>query len=321
MSNFTLFQPIYQERVWGGKGLQTHLGRTLPADKCIGESWDVSDRPEARSVITSGKLKGQTLRQALESCAPYLMGPAYPAERPFPLLVKWLDCRKRLSLQVHPPAEMAVSLDGESKTENWYIAAADAGAHILAGLKKGVTQDQFESALSENRLEALVHKIAVGAGDSMFVPSGRIHAIDAGNLILEIQENSDTTFRVYDWDRPGLDGKPRQLHLKESLQCIDWNDFEPQIIHPDNRAEEQTLADCPKFRIRRFNLNSEQEAMILPDREQTRLIHVVSGCLRETESGSLLKKGDNALLPYEESFRLKPVEETVVLLTDNFSES
>ena len=262
---------------------------------------------------------------AMEIHANYLMGPAYRAGRPFPLLVKWLDCRERLSLQVHPPPEAAASLGGQSKTENWYMAATDpdaeAGAHILAGLKKGVTRAQFETAMHNNGLEELVHKIGVSVGDSMFVPSGRIHAIDAGSLILEIQENSDTTYRVYDWNRRGLDGKPRQLHIEESLQCIDWNDVEPQILHPDKQAREQTLADCRRFRIRLFHLKPGEEAITLPGREQARLIHVVSGCLRERESGSRLKKGDNALLPYEEAFCLQPVEETVVLLTDNFSES
>ena len=226
---------------------------------------------------------------------------------------------------MHPPAEAAASLGGQSKTENWYLAAteaeAEAGTNILAGLKKGVTRAEFETALRNNRLEELVHKIGVAVGDSMFVPSGRIHAIDAGNLILEIQENSDTTYRVYDWNRPGLNGKPRRLHIEESLQCIDWDDVEPKILHPDKQAREQTLADCRRFRIRLFRLKPGEEAITLPGREQARLIHVVSGCLQEMESGSRLKKGDNALLPYAESFCLQPVEETVALLTDNFSES
>ncbi len=273
--------------------------------------------------MVSGKLKGQTLGQALarDKYAHYLMGPAYRAGRSFPLLVKWLDCGERLSLQVHPPAEAAASLGSQSKTENWYMAAAEDGANILAGLKKGVTRAQFEAAFRSDGLEELVHKISVAVGDSMFVPSGRIHAIDAGNLILEIQENSDSTYRVYDWNRSGLDGKPQQLHIEESLQCIDWDDVEPQILHPGKQGREQTLADCGSFRIRLFHLKPGEEAITLPAREQARLIHVVSGCLREMESGRLLKKGDNALLPYEESFCLQPAEETVALLTDNFSDS
>ncbi len=318
MKDITLFQPIYQERVWGGRGLQTHLGRSLPPGKLIGESWDISDRPEARSIIAGGDLKGLTLQQALEKHSDTLMGPDYPPGQPFPLLVKWLDCRQRLSLQVHPPAKATVSLGGESKTEYWYISVAEPEAKILVGLKKGVTRPQFEAALQKNTVESLVHQIPTSPGDSMFLQSGRLHAIDAGNLILEIQENSDTTYRVYDWDRPGLDGKPRQLHIEESLQCIDWSDFEPEAIHTEPGNKEQILASCPSFRIRKFNLKPGQGILKLCRREQARLIHVVTGCLREAETGGLLKKGDNALLPYEKTIFLEAVEDTVALLTDNF---
>lgn len=308
------FQPIYQERVWGGRGLQSKLGRVLPEDKVIGESWEVVDRPEACSVVSGGSFEGKSLRELILSDGADIMGPDYPAEKPFPVLVKWLDCQQRLSLQVHPPADIASDLGGESKTENWYIAAAESGAAILAGLKAGVTREQFESALEDDTLEPLVHRIPVQPGDSMFVPSGRIHAIDAGNLILEVQENSDTTYRVYDWGRVGLDGKPRQLHVEQSLRSIDFGDFEPPVLH-----NADLLADCDEFRLRRIVLNTGAEPLTFNSGEQPRLFHVVSGRLRESRTGETLTGGDNVLLPFAGGFVFEALEDTVALVTDNFA--
>ena len=128
---------------------------------------------------------------------------------------------------MHPPASVASELGGEPKTENWYVAATAPDASLIVGLKDRVSKEYFEEALHEERLEECVHKFDVQPGDPILVESGRLHAIDAGNLILEIQQNSDTTYRVYDWGRVGLDGQPRQLHVEESMRCIDFNDFEP----------------------------------------------------------------------------------------------
>lgn len=144
MNELLRFQPLYQDRVWGGRALEAALGRTLPPDRPIGESWELVDRPEAQSVVVGGRFHGRTLRSVLETEAAAIMGPHFPAHRPFPLLVKWLDCRERLSLQVHPPADLAPALRGEPKTENWYIAAAAPGAGLIVGLRKGVTRGQFE---------------------------------------------------------------------------------------------------------------------------------------------------------------------------------
>jgi mannose-6-phosphate isomerase len=145
------------------------------------------------------------------------------------LLVKLLDCRERLSLQVHPPASVAAKLGGEPKTEMWYILDAAPDAHLIAGLRRGVTREMFQAAIQSpnSKIEDFVHRFPVRAGDSVFIPSGRVHAIDAGLVIVEIQQNSDTTYRVYDWGRVGLDGRARPLHIAESLASIDFNDFEP----------------------------------------------------------------------------------------------
>lgn len=305
-----VFKPIYQERVWGGRNFESKLGRQLPADKVIGESWEIVDRPEAMST-TAG---GSTIRQLIEANPEGIMGAGWPAGRPFPILVKWLDCQDKLSLQVHPPAEIAPTLNGEPKTENWYIADATPDATLMAGLREGVTREAFEKALKENALEPLVHSIAVKKGESIFIPSGRIHAIGGGNLILEIQQNSDTTYRVYDWGRVGLDGKPRDLHIEESLASSDFNDFEPDTLKPT--GESQLLADCDEFRLQKLVLAEGEEMAFEPG--EPRILSILSGRLQETDD-SLLNAGDNCLVPACASLQFKAVGRTEILLTDKFT--
>ena len=173
MPEVLLFRPIYQERVWGGRAFEDKLGRTLPPDRPIGESWEIVDRPEAQSVVANGKWAGRTLRYVIEKHGSTIMGPSWPVAKAFPILVKWLDCRERLSLQVHPPAAVAGELRGEPKTENWYIAASGLGAELIVGLKRGVTRDQFEKAISTQTLEDCVHRFPVAAGASRRPPRHR----------------------------------------------------------------------------------------------------------------------------------------------------
>lgn len=304
-----LFAPIYQERVWGGRNFESTLGRELPADKVIGESWEIVDRPEAMSRTSNGK----TIRELIEADPEGIMGVGWPADRPFPILVKWLDCQEKLSLQVHPPAEIAPQLGGEPKTENWYIADATSDATLMAGLKQGVTREAFETALKENTLEPLVHTISVEKGESIFIPSGRIHAIGGGNLILEIQQNSDTTYRVYDWGRVGLDGKPRDLHVEESLASTDFDDFEPDTLKPT--GESQLLAESDVFNLRKIVLADGEPLSFEPG--EPRILSMLSGGLREAD-GSVLASGDNALLPAKTGAEYKAVGATELLLTDSF---
>lgn len=309
--------PLYQERVWGGRALESALGRELPGKNPIGEAWEIVDRPEAQSVVKAGKLAGKTLRQAIVAHPAEIMGPGWDAKKPFPILVKWLDCRERLSLQVHPPAEIAPKLKGEPKTETWYIADTQPGAGLLVGLKKGVTRDQFEKALEANALEPLVHRFPVAEGDSILVRSGQIHAIDAGNLILEIQQNSDTTYRVYDWGRVGLDGKPRQLHVKESLASIKWDDFEPAPVRAAPTSG--VIADCDEFRIRRVVLDAG-ETLRFAAGEQVRIVSVVTGELSgPAKAGGGVARGENAILPCAGEFVFKAAAPSIVLVTDNFT--
>jgi mannose-6-phosphate isomerase len=226
------FQPIFKERVWGGRCLETLYKKKLPPKVPIGESWEISDRPGDESLITNGPLAGKSLRWLMENHGGELLGNAKPAGgNRFPLLCKILDAREKLSLQVHPPANKAAALGGEPKTEMWHIAEAAPGAELYAGLKRGVTRAAFEKKIQTGGVAECFHRLPVRVGDTMFLPSGRVHAIGAGLVIFEIQQNSDTTYRVSDWNRVGLDGKPRELHVAQSLASIDFNDFEPQLVN------------------------------------------------------------------------------------------
>jgi len=228
-----LFQPIFKERIWGGRSLEKLYGKKLPPGVPIGESWEISDRPGDESVITNGPLAGKNLRWLMENHPRELLGDATPSpQNRFPLLCKILDAREKLSLQVHPPSKKAAELKGEPKTEMWYIADAEFSADLFVGLKYGVTRAQFETKIQSGTVAQCFHRVPVKAGDTMFLPSGRVHAIGAGLVIFEIQQNSDTTYRVFDWNRVGLDGKPRELHVPQSLASIDFNDFEPGPVVP-----------------------------------------------------------------------------------------
>lgn len=312
MQNYLDFTPIYQERVWGGRALESALGRSLPEGKVIGESWEIVDRPEADSRVSG---KSTTLGELRRNDPEAIMGPGWPAEHPFPILVKWLDCRQRLSLQVHPPAGVAPELGGEPKTENWYIAEAEPGSALLAGLKPGVDAASFREAMEAGTLEDLVCRLPSRRGDSLFVRSGRLHAIDAGNLILEIQQNSDTTYRVYDWGRVGLDGKPRQLHVEESMKSIDFNDREPELLQP--RGRESVLADCDEFRLRRLEV-AAGETLEFGAGEEPRILSVVGGEL-DAGDGFTAGRGTNLLLPYAKGSVWLAKEDSAVLVTDRFN--
>lgn len=326
MRELLRFQPIYQPRVWGGQAISAAFGRQVPDKEPIGESWEIVDRPEAQSVVAAGGLSGQSLRKVLERHSADIMGPRWPTEKPFPILVKWLDCRERLSLQVHPPAAVAGELHGEPKTENWYIAQTAPEAELIVGLKRGVTREQFERAITDNMLDQCVHHFRVAAGDSILVHSGQVHAIDAGNLILEIQQNSDTTYRVYDWGRVGLDGKPRQLHVAQSLRSIDWNDFEPSAVRAAPTSG--VIADCAEFRIRRVVLGAG-ERVHLKAGEEPRLVSVASGGVRvategngsQAPFGQKLNRGDNVLTPYAGAFTFAAESTTILLITDSFAKA
>ncbi|MEO1857070.1 MAG: type I phosphomannose isomerase catalytic subunit [Rubritalea sp.] len=274
------FQPIYQQRVWGGRKLETIYDRQLPEPATpYGESWEISDRPEAQSVVTSGALAGKSLHQLWSEQRCEIFGD-YSSDS-FPLLIKILDAQADLSIQVHPPQHLAAELNGEPKTEIWYIAHAEPNAKIYVGLKMGTTRESFEAALNNGDPDKLVHAIEPQAGESIHIPSGRLHAIGAGLVIYEIQQNSDTTYRVFDWNRLGLDGAPRELHIRDSMQCIDFSDFEPTMDSPKGN----TLAECAYYKVDKFQL-SEGYSINNPEEDKFSILTVVEGCLKDCDGNT-----------------------------------
>jgi mannose-6-phosphate isomerase len=293
------FQPIFKERVWAGRNLERLYGKQLPAGAVIGESWEISDRPGDESLVANGPLTGKSLRWLVENYRHDLLGNAKLEAGRFPLLIKLLDARDVLSLQVHPPAHKAAELHGEPKTEMWFIAEADPGAQLHVGLKRGVARADFERKITDGSVAECFHQVPVRAGDAMFLPSGRVHAIGAGLVIFEIQQNSDTTYRVFDWNRVGLDGQPRELHVAQSLASIDFNDFEPALISAEETAgpnfRSRLLVNDPLFRVEQFTIQSP-EAIKLPG-SLMQIIGVVTGEVRVGDSGPALRAGEFCLLP------------------------
>jgi mannose-6-phosphate isomerase len=295
------FQPIFKERVWGGHGIERLYDKKLPPDVPIGEAWEISDRPGDASVIANGPLAGRDLRWLMENHARELLGGAKPATgNRFPLLCKILDAREKLSLQVHPPAGPAAGLGGEPKTEMWYIADAAPGAELYAGLKHGVTRAEFEKKIRDGSVAECFHRLPVKPGDAMFLPSGRVHAIGAGLVIFEIQQNSDTTYRVFDWNRVGLDGKPRELHVAESLASIDFGDFEPNLVQSrfaGGDVKSRPLVTDPLFNVEAVEMKPGVGLNLKPHKLQ--IIAVVRGRL-EIKDGPVpvpLAAGQFCLVP------------------------
>ncbi len=295
------FRPIFKERVWGGREIERLYGKKLPSGAPIGESWEISDRPGDAGIITNGPFAGRDLRWLMENHAAELLGGAKPATgNRFPLLCKILDAREKLSLQVHPPASKAAALGGEPKTEMWFIADAAPAAELYAGLKRGVTRAEFERKILEGAVAGCFYRLPVKTGDAMFLPSGRVHAIGAGLVIFEIQQNSDTTYRVFDWNRAGLDGKPRKLHVAESLASIDFNDFEPALVQSKwtgGEVKSRPLVNSSLFSVEALETKAGAGLNLKPRKLQ--IVAAVRGRL-EIKSGSAsvnLAAGQFCLIP------------------------
>ncbi len=303
------FTPLYMERVWGGRELERIYHRHLPTpDTPYGESWEISDRPNESSIVNHGPLSGKSLGELWKTQREEIFGTGFENTDRFPLLIKILDARDDLSIQVHPPEELTHELGGEAKTEMWYIADTTPDAKLYVGLKKGVSKHDFQTAISNGTVDKLVHAITPKPGDSIFIPSGRLHAIGAGFLIFEIQQNSDTTYRVFDWNRMGLDGQPRELHVEQSLRCIDFDDIEPSMDKPDGN----TLATCPHFHVERLNLKAGT-SLGNPDPNRFSIVTVVSGELLSKDTRKH-KAGDTLLLPRNAS-PLTATHDTTILQT------
>jgi mannose-6-phosphate isomerase len=289
-----VFEPIFMERVWGGRHLESLYRKRLPSAALIGESWEIVDRPEAQSVVHEGDLRGKTLHELWCQHRAEIFGEV-PASPRFPILCKLLDAQENLSLQVHPPRALAKKLGGESKTEMWYIANAAPKARLYAGVKRGTTQESFAKALEQGRVEKHLHVIEIKAGDAIFLPSGRMHALGAGSVLVEIQENSDTTYRIYDWDRTKKGRAARQMHIAEAMQCIDFKDVEPALLEPKG----ESLVRHELFEIDKWNLDKEREIT-----EAGRFAIVVCLTGRIECAGRQFKPGDFFLVAAQQPDRL-----------------
>ncbi len=273
-------KPHLVPKVWGGRRLSTVFGKTLDGDRRYGESWEVADLDEGQSRVDSGPLQSLPLRALAEGWQRALVGRHSPRPDRFPLLIKLLDAGQDLSVQVHPDRDAAQEIKGaNSKEETWLILDADDGAQIIHGLNEnGISASDFRRAVSEGMVEELLQRVPVKPGDVIHVEPGTIHSIGAGVALLEIQEPSDTTYRVYDYDRPGLDGRPRQLHLDRALQVAYLNRSDTIVERPKAPTEDvDVLADIPAYRVERLQVGSAKQLAWSVDPDSPQVLHLLKG--------------------------------------------
>ncbi len=294
------FKPELKERVWGGRALE-QFGFEIP-DGSIGEAWMIGDHPNGTTKVSNGALKGLGLDQVREQYGAHFFGVKGSLQKggKFPLLIKLLDCQEDLSVQVHPNDDYAGLPQGESgKTEMWYILDAKPGAKIIYGLNEGITRELLAQAIDENRIMDGLQEVTVHAGDSFYMPAGTVHALGAGILAAEVQQNSDTVYRLYDYNRPGLDGKPRELHIEDSLNVIAYahSGASRMKTNQDKTNEWLTLAVSPFFIVEKgmvdltWNLSTTSDSFV---------IHMIcdgEGALTWDHEIISVKKGDCFLIP------------------------
>jgi mannose-6-phosphate isomerase len=260
-----LLTPVYKDYVWGGRRIAEVFGRDTGGGACA-ESWEVADRPEGMSRVRNGSLEGVSLHDLMVRFGEGLLGTegAGGERGTFPLLIKIIDAARRLSVQVHPGEETAPELGGEPKTEMWIVLQADPGACVYAGFRPGTTPDTLNTVLNTGQFEDILRPVPLRPGDALFIPAGRVHAIGGGCLLLEIQQNSNTTYRLYDWGRVGSDGKPRPLHVPQALRAIDWSDEANPIVSPkrvpaSGRNNRWDVLRCPYFHVTRTDLHESED--------------------------------------------------------------
>lgn len=246
------FKPVYKELVWGGNQLQRLFNRQLPSDK-VGESWDICTHKNGTSVVDNGSLAGKTLQELLELYPAQILGTKVGKEGRFPLLIKMIDANDNLSIQVHPADEYAYRVEGEpGKTEAWYIVEAKPNARIVYGFLDNINREQFMAAIATGTVRDTLRYIPVKAGDMVFVPAGLVHALLEGVVVCEVQQNSDTTYRVYDYDRIDQTGKSRELHIDKALDVIDFNS-QPAADFSARKIE------CEYFQVEEIEINGRQQ--------------------------------------------------------------
>ncbi|WP_302014527.1 type I phosphomannose isomerase catalytic subunit [uncultured Akkermansia sp.] len=281
------FHSIYQPRIWGGQHMRTLLGRELPdRETAYGEAWEISDRPEAMSMVREGEWEGTGLHRLWEERREEIFGPGYEHFPRFPLLCKILDASENLSVQVHPPERTAAARQGEVKNEVWYVLHSDADALIYSGMEDAATPGDIRRAAETGRMEQLIRSTHLEKGEHLYIPAGLVHAIGAGHLIAEIQQNSDTTYRLYDWNRTDASGKGRELHLEQALDSI--MEFRELSQQPGY------LTGMPHFTMEERRLN-QGERFTQPDASRFAIFTVLEGSV--SWNGKTAHQGEFILSP------------------------
>jgi mannose-6-phosphate isomerase len=309
------FEPILRQYLWGGRRL-ADLGKPLGEGDHYAESWEIVDHGDDQSVVAGGPLTGTRLRDLVLQHGPALFGRHHPQNQ-FPLLFKFLDCQKTLSVQVHPNDAQASRLQPPDlgKTEAWVVLASEPGAKIYAGLKPGVRRTTLERGIAAGLCADCLHHFEPQPGDCVFIEAGTVHALGAGLLIAEIQQASDTTFRLFDWNRVDRDGKPRQLHIRESLDTINFSRGQvgPQQPATTDRSNAERLVACDKFVMDRWNLDATE---LLENDDRFHIIAAVEGRLVVTGDGiaHTLQRGGTLLVPAScHQIELQPQGRAVLL--------
>jgi len=288
-----LMQPSLHVKVWGGRRLETVLGKTLPSAEPYGEAWEVHDT----ATVANGDLAGQTLGALVMRYDKDLLGVRNDPALGFPLLVKFLDAADWLSVQVHPNDQQAQQYDGEprGKTEAWYVLAAEGERKLVYGMQPGTSRTDMADAIRENRLEPLLNYVTVGVGDTLFNSPGTVHALGPGLLIYEIQQSSDLTYRLYDWGRMGLDGKPRAMHIDKGT-AVAITDSAPTVLRHTDEPN-RLLVDCPYFTTTLTAISGTSAP--IPTGGVFHLLTVIDGALT-VDDGRMnveIGRGQSAVIP------------------------
>lgn len=293
------FEPLFRRYLWGGRRLASVLNKPIGDGDDYAESWELVDHGEDQSVVAFGDLAGQTLSALVRDRGDELLGRHSPQTR-FPLLFKFLDANRDLSVQVHPDDRAAAQLDPPDlgKTEAWVVIAAEPGSLIYAGLKDGVGRQELEAAMRAGITDDCLHRFEPAVGDCIFIPAGTVHAIGAGLVVAEIQQASDTTFRLFDWNRVGPDGQPRPLHIEQGLDAVDYT-FGP--VHPQTprtlgTSPVERLVSCDKFVLDRWQIS---EPCRVGGDDRFHILALLDGemTIEGDTSPAPLKRGQTVLLP------------------------
>ncbi|MDA3800268.1 MAG: class I mannose-6-phosphate isomerase [Kiritimatiellae bacterium] len=297
-----LLKPVYQDNIWGGTQIPKRYHREAYEGICA-ESWEVSTRPEGMSIVKNGKFKGLSLVDVIEQESTDILGTKYSDLNELPLLIKLIDSKQKLSVQVHPNNENAHLTGGEPKTEMWYILDADPGAIVYAGLKPNTSKEAFQQGMENNTLEQFMEQVSVKKGTTIFIPGGTVHAIAEGCLLLEVQQSSNTTYRVYDWGRVGHDGKPRELHIKKAMDTINFNQGveglikDPVVLAKTKNSTLEEYVSCPYFNFKKLTLNGTET--ITKTKESFYGLFIESGeaTIKIGDNSETLKAGTSCLIP------------------------